>query len=63
MLPPVMAVEYNRIAIFGGLMATKGNGSDDGPAQGWNIFKWKWVAEPPVAPPPPSMELFLSSSS
>ena len=34
---------------FGGLMATKGNGSDDGPAQGWNIFKWKWVAEPPVA--------------
>lgn len=30
-------------------MATKGNGSDDGPAQGWNIFKWKWVAEPPVA--------------
>jgi hypothetical protein len=44
-----MAVEYNRIAIFGGLMATKGNGSDDGPAQGWNIFKWKWVAEPPVA--------------
>jgi Pentapeptide repeats (8 copies) len=47
-LPPVMAVEYNRIAIFGGLMATKGSGIDDGPAHGWDLFKWKWVAEPPV---------------
>jgi hypothetical protein len=38
MLPPVMAVEYNGMAIFGGLMATKGNGSDDGPAHGWEFL-------------------------
>lgn len=29
-------------------MASEGkNGRDDGPAQGWDLFKWKWVAEPP----------------
>jgi hypothetical protein len=31
-------------------MASNGkNSGDDGPAHGWDLFKWKWVAEPPVA--------------
>ncbi len=30
-------------------MASQGkNGRDDGPAQGWDLFKWRWVTEPPV---------------
>ncbi len=39
------------MAIFGdGDMPTKGkNSGDDGPAQGWDLFNWKWVAEPPEA--------------
>jgi hypothetical protein len=29
-------------------MASEGkNGGDDGSARGWDLFKWKWVAEPP----------------
>jgi hypothetical protein len=23
------------------------NGRDDGPAQGWDLFTWRWVTEPP----------------
>jgi hypothetical protein len=31
-------------------MPTKGkNSGDDGPAQGRDLFNWKWVAEPPEA--------------
>ena len=38
------------MAIFGdGDMPKKGKNSvDDGPARGWDLFNWKWVAEPPV---------------
>jgi hypothetical protein len=29
-------------------MASEGkNGGDDGSARGWDLFKWKWVVEPP----------------
>jgi hypothetical protein len=29
-------------------MASEGkNGRDDGPALGWDLFKWRWVTEPP----------------
>jgi uncharacterized protein YjbI with pentapeptide repeats len=54
-----MAVEYDGIAIFGGLMATKGGGSDDGPAHGWDLLKWKWIAEPPTSLAAPVLGFFL----